>query len=72
MGTFYKISCKHCGAQFDHYGDSSYGGSLPVCIGCGVDHIETQTAIRCPGCMRRLNNKEQEFREQVCEVITWE
>ncbi|MFI3301581.1 MAG: hypothetical protein SNH35_05185 [Rikenellaceae bacterium] len=71
MGTFYKISCKHCGAQFDHYGDNSYG-VLPRCVGCGEDHIETQMAIRCPGCMRRLNNTEQEFKEQVQEVIVWE
>ena len=43
MGTAYKIRCKHCGAQFDHYMQPGYG-MLPACVGCG-EYVETETAI---------------------------
>ena len=53
MGTAYKIRCRHCGTQFDHYYGNDYGTTIR-CVGCG-DHIETETAIRCPACRKRLN-----------------
>ena len=46
MGTAYKIRCRHCGAQFEHYMQPGYG-VLPMCVGCG-EYVETETAIRCP------------------------
>lgn len=73
MGTAYKIRCKHCGAQFNHSSDASYG-FLPTCIGCGdsLGDIETQAAIRCPACLKRLNNTPEEFKEQVEVTYSWD
>ena len=34
MGTAYKIRCKHCGTQFDHYMQPGYG-MLLLFVGCG-------------------------------------
>ncbi len=70
MGTAYKIRCKHCGTQFDHSQNAGFG-FLPQCVGCG-DYIETETAIRCPSCFRRLNNTPEEFNEQVEVVYQWD
>ena len=73
MGTAYKIRCKHCGAQVHHSSDMSYG-FLPTCIGCGdtAGDIETQRAIRCPACLKRLNNTPEEFNEQVEVTYSWD
>ena len=73
MGTAYKIRCKHCGAQFNHSSDAGFG-ILPTCIGCGdgMGHIETQLAIRCPSCLKRLNNTPEEFNEQVEVTYSWD
>ncbi len=73
MGTAYKIRCKHCGAQFNHSSDAGIG-FLPTCIGCGdnMGHVETQTAIRCPACFKRLNNTPEEFNEQVEVTYSWD
>ena len=38
MGTAYKIRCRHCGAQFEHYMQPGYG-VLPMCVGCG-EYVE--------------------------------
>ena len=46
MGTAYKIRCKHCGTQFDHYAGSDYGHTI-VCVGC-ESYIESEMAIRSP------------------------
>ncbi len=70
MGTAYKIRCKHCGTQFEHYNDSTYG-MMPRCVGCG-DYIETETAIRCPACQKKLNTTPEEFKEQVETVTMWD
>ena len=70
MGTAYKIRCKHCGAQFDHYMQPGYG-ILPACVGCG-EYVETETAIRCPACRRRLNNTQEEFNEQIEVTYQWD
>ena len=66
MGTALKIRCKHCGAQFNHSGVAGHG-FLPTFIGQAEDlgHSETQMAMRCPNCMRRLNNTIEEFYEQI-------
>lgn len=70
MGTAYKIRCKHCGAQFEHSADTSYG-MLPPCVGCS-EYVETETAIRCPACLRRLNATQKEFHEQVEVTYSWD
>ena len=67
MGTAYRIRCKHCGAQFEHSMQPGYG-LLPMCVGCG-EYVETETAIRCPACLHRLNTTQEEFNEQI-EVPT--
>ena len=61
MGTAYKIRCKHCGAQFEHSMQPGYG-LLPMCVGCG-EYVETETAIRCPACLHRLNTTQEELNE---------
>ena len=66
MGTAYKIRCRHCGAQFEHHMQPGYG-VLPVCVGCG-EYVETETAIRCPACHKKLNTTQEEFNEQI-EVV---
>ncbi|MDE7006102.1 hypothetical protein [uncultured Alistipes sp.] len=71
MGTAYTIRCRHCGAQFDHYMQPGYG-VLPPCIGCGDDFVETQTAIRCPACRKRLNTTQEEFNEQIEVTYAWD
>ena len=70
MGTAYKIRCKYCGTQFDHYYGNDYGTTIR-CVGCG-DHVETETAIRCPSCRRRINDTPEEFNSQVEVVMMWD
>lgn len=70
MGTSYKIRCKHCGAEFLHVVGDDFG-AIRSCVGCDY-HVETEVAIRCPACMRRLNGSEEEFKEQIESVITWD
>ena len=70
MGTAYKIRCKHCGAQFEHSTQPGFG-LMPMCVGCG-EYIETETAIRCPACRRRLNTTQEEFNEQVEVTYLWD
>ncbi len=70
MGTAYTIRCRHCGARFDHCLQPGYG-LLPACVGCG-EHVETQTAIRCPACHRRLNTTREEFDEQIEVTYQWD
>ena len=61
MGTAYKIRCRHCGAQFEHY----------MQPGCG-EYVETETAIRCPACLKRLNTTQEEFNEQIEVTYMWD
>ena len=70
MGTAYKIRCKHCGAQFDYSAHAGFG-MMPACVGCG-EYVETETAIRCPACFRRLNTSQEEFNEQVEVTYMWD
>ena len=70
MGTAYKIRCKHCGAQFDHCMQPG-NGILPRWVGCG-GYVETEPAIRCPACHKRLNATQEEFNEQVEVVYQWD
>ena len=70
MGTAYKIRCKHCGTQFDHYVGSDYGNTI-LCVGC-ESYVETEMAIRCPACFKRLNSTSEEFNEQVEVVLMWD
>ncbi len=46
-------------------------GILPRCVGC-ESYIETETAIRCPACNKRLNTSQEEFNEQVQTVMMWD
>lgn len=70
MGTAYKIRCKHCGTQFDHYADSGYGALQP-CVGCG-EYVETELPIRCPACLHKLNATQEEFNKQVEVTYLWD
>ena len=62
MGTAYKIRCRHCGAQFEHYMQPGYGG----------EYVETETAIRCPACLKKLNTTQEEFNEQIEVTYMWD
>ena len=70
MGTIYRIRCKYCGTQFMHNEGYDYG-FMVACAGCEA-HVETQAAIRCPACMKRLNTTEEEFNRQVETVKHWD
>jgi len=72
MGTAYTICCKHCGARFNHSSDAG-SGFLARCAGhgCGGGYVETETAIRCPSCLRRLNATQEEFNKQVEVTYMW-
>ena len=61
MGT--TIKCKHCGTEFMYLTGFGFMGRHD----CedGFCHIETENAIRCPQCMKRLNNTTEEFEEQI-------
>ena len=69
MGTGVKIRCKHCGAEFI---DLVGVGLMGFDSGAGTSHIETEKAIRCPQCMKRLNNTAEEFEEQVMWKLLWD
>ncbi|MFI3277651.1 MAG: hypothetical protein SNH13_00525 [Rikenellaceae bacterium] len=67
MGTAYKLKCRYCGAHYDHFGDGDSGASTTsLKERC---YIETQVAIRCPCCMRRLNATEQDFHTNIKVVV---
>ena len=70
MGTVYKIRCKKCGAQFDHF-IHSRTGVMQRAVGMG-DFVETETAIRCPCCHKRMNNTPEEFNEQIEVTYVWD
>ena len=69
MGTGVKIRCKHCGTEFMNLAGVGFMG---FDSGTGTSHIETETAIRCPQCMKRLNNTEEEFNEQIVGSLLWD
>lgn len=69
MAIMYKIKCRHCGMEFQHFASADYG-TLRACVGCEC-HVETQMAIRCPGCLRKLNNTQEEFNSQVETIFEW-
>ena len=70
MGTIYRIRCRHCGTLFMHNQGNDYG-TISACVGCEC-HVETETAIRCPACMKRINTTEEEFNRQVETVMIWD
>ncbi|MEG2370319.1 MAG: hypothetical protein RSB23_04060 [Alistipes sp.] len=70
MGTAYKIKCRHCGAQFDHYVGANYD-MLPLCVGCG-EYVETEMPIRCPACLKKLNTSQKEFNNSIEVSYTWD
>ena len=51
-------------------GTAGYG-VLPVCVGCG-EYVETETAIRCPACRKKLNTTQEEFNEQIEVTYMWD
>ncbi len=69
MGTAYKVRCKYCGAQFGEARQSRCGIPVPRVTGQG--YIETQTAIRCPVCHKKLNATQEEFLEQLEVTYVW-
>ena len=63
MKLNYQIDCKHCGTHTEYSVELRRG-----CVADGVEsmvHIDTECAMRCPACRRRLNGTETEFRSQV-------
>ena len=68
MGT--TIRCKHCGAESMILTDWGFIQQLGRKI--GFCRVETETAIRCPQCMKRLNNSEKEFNEQIIGSLVWD
>lgn len=69
MGTSYKIRCEHCGTEFMHIAGSDYG-TIMQCVGCETV-VETDAAIRCPSCARRLNDSEEEFNARIISMMQW-
>lgn len=63
MKVNYKIDCRHCGSHTEYSVDLAMVGSVEL-IECAM-HIDTECAIRCPSCRRRLNGSEADFRSQV-------
>ena len=68
MGT--TIRCKHCGTESMILTDWEFIQQLGRKI--GFCRVETETAIRCPQCMKRLNNSEKEFNEQIVGSLVWD
>ena len=72
MGHGQVIKCKHCGEEFYRYcgvgsfGQKSNNPNEPI------GHIETENAICCPKCGVKLNNSEEEFKEQIVGQLLWD
>lgn len=73
MGTAFQIHCKHCGTHLNYSAENAYG-YMPhnTTISNRENHIEIQTSMRCPVCLRRLNNTREEFNEQVKVHFAWD
>lgn len=69
MGASYKIRCEHCGTEFLHIVGTDLG-TIMQCVGCETI-VETDVAIRCPSCARRLNHTEEEFNAQIISTMQW-
>lgn len=69
METTYRIRCRHCGTLLPQNADSNLG-AIARCANSDC-HIDTEFAMRCPVCMKRLNRTEQEFKEQIEMVLVW-
>ena len=69
MGTGQTIKCKHCGREFINLTGL---GLMGFDIKNRINHIETEVAIRCPQCMKRLNNTAEEFNDQIIEQLLWD
>ena len=68
MGT--SIKCKHCGTEFMILSSLDFMGQFD-CEN-GFCHVETERSIRCPQCMKRLNNTEEEFNDQIVGQLVWD
>ena len=64
------IRCKHCGAEFVMM--TTFGLMKGINRAIGFRHVETEMAIRCPQCMKRLNNTQEEFEEMVVGQLCWD
>lgn len=73
MGTAFKIRCKHCSTLLNHSTNTKQGYFAP-CIGNGktIGYVETETSMRCPVCLRRLNATPEEFNQQVEANNSWQ
>lgn len=70
MGTAYKIRCRHCGARFEQSAQSGRGLLQP---GTGYgNYVETETVMRCPACLKRLNDSQEEFDRQIEVTYHWD
>ena len=66
------IRCKHCGTEFINLTGFGFMGFMRHDCEEGLCHIETETAIRCPQCMKRLNDTEEKFESQIVGHLCWD
>lgn len=62
------IRCKHCGTEFINLTGFGFMGFNR---NKGFYHIETEIAMRCPQCMKRINNSAEEFNSQIVGTLVW-
>ena len=72
MGHGQIIKCKHCGEKFNRYCGVGLFGQKSGNIDERMDWIETEKAICCPKCGTRLNNSEEEFKQQIEGIFLWD
>ncbi len=61
MDANYKLRCRHCGSEVA----MSYRVYNKSASKSSTRHLETEIPIRCPHCLRRLNQSEEIFRSQI-------
>ena len=61
------IRCKHCGGEFAYATNSGFMKRLYSEY--GWLHIEIENSIRCPHCMKRLNNTAEELEAQLRAIV---
>ncbi|MBR2351372.1 MAG: hypothetical protein IKA70_00350 [Alistipes sp.] len=69
MGMGQTIRCRHCGTEFICLTGHEFMGQFDCSE--GFCRVETEISIRCPQCMKRLNNSEREFNEQIVGQLCW-
>lgn len=70
MGMGQTIKCKHCGTEFICLNGGNFMGRFDCSE--GICHVETEASIRCPQCLKRLNNSQKEFEDMVIGQLCWD